>query len=63
MATSYEIQECIDSCTQSARELRSFANTVLCAMNRLTITLGAAKIEMCINTLVQSKTLTSREGR
>lgn len=55
MATSQEIQECIDNCTQSAHALRTVANTLLCAMERQTATLGAAHIEMCINSLVQAK--------
>ncbi len=59
MATSQEVQECIDSCTQSANMLRTEANTMLCAMNRQTATLGAANIEMGINSLVQAKTLLS----
>lgn len=56
MATSQEIQGLIDKCTQSAHELRQTANTFLCAMDRQTTTLGAASIEMCINSLVQAKT-------
>jgi len=55
-ANSSEIQECIDSCTQAAQILRAEANTLLCAMERQTATLGAAHIEMCINSLVNAKT-------
>ena len=57
MATSQEIQEYIDSSTQVAHSLRSVANTILCAMQRQTATLGAAHLEMGINSLVQAKTL------
>lgn len=57
MATPQEIQECIDSSTQIAHSLRSTANTLLCAMERQTATLGAAHLEMGINSLVQAKTL------
>jgi hypothetical protein len=56
VATAQDIQMMIDSCTQSAHELRSTANSLLCAMERQTTTLGAAHIEMCINSLVQAKT-------
>lgn len=59
MTTPQEIQECIDSCTQSAHSLRTEANTMLCAMNRQTATMGAVNIEMGINSLVQAKTLVS----
>lgn len=59
MATSEEIQNCIDSCTQSAHMLRQAACSMLCAMERQTATLGAAHIEMCINSLVNAKTLKS----
>lgn len=55
MANASEIQECIDSCTSSAHQLRTVANSILCAMERQTATLGAAHIEMCINSLVQAK--------
>ncbi|HYH01660.1 MAG TPA: hypothetical protein VEC37_01020 [Bacillota bacterium] len=54
-ANPQEIQMLIDSCTQSAHDLRTVANTMLCAMERQTATLGAAHIEMCINSLVQAK--------
>lgn len=57
MSSPQEIQACIDSCTQTAHSLRAEANTLLCAMERLTTTLGAAHIEMCINSLVNAKTL------
>lgn len=57
MATPQEIQECIDDSTQIAHSLRTEANSMLCAMNRQTATLGAANIEMGINSLVQAKTL------
>ena len=57
LATAQEIQDCIDSCTQAANALRSSANTFLCAMNRQNASLGAAHIEMCINTCVVAKTL------
>jgi hypothetical protein len=60
MANSQEIQAVIDSCTESAHQLRTVANTMLCAMERQTATLGAAHIEMGINSLVQAKTLAER---
>jgi hypothetical protein len=55
MANAKLIQECIDSCIQSANTLRSAANTLLYAMERQTVTAGAAHIEMCINACVQVK--------
>lgn len=55
MATAEEIQSVIDNCTRSAHTLRSEANTMLCAMNRQTATMGAVYIEMSINKLVQAK--------
>ena len=60
MATSQEIQAVIDDCTQAANTLRTTANSMLCAMNRQSATLGAAHIEMCINSCVQAKTLTMK---
>jgi hypothetical protein len=60
MATSQEIQTVIDDCTQAANNLRTVANSMLCAMNRQTATMGAAHIEMCINACVQAKTLTMK---
>ncbi|HPT88209.1 MAG TPA: hypothetical protein PL004_10195 [Bacillota bacterium] len=39
--------------------LRHAACSMLCAMERQTATLGAAHIEMCINALVNAKTLKS----
>ncbi len=54
---SQEIQTCIDQCTQSANSLRMTANTLLCAMERQTASLGAAHIEMCINACVEAKML------
>lgn len=57
MVSPQEIQECIDSSTQTAHELRTTANVILCAMERQTATLGAAHLEMGINSLVQAKTL------
>ncbi|HEX3046618.1 MAG TPA: hypothetical protein VHY08_17815 [Bacillota bacterium] len=57
MTTPREIQEVIDNCTESAHQLRTEANTMLCAMERQTTTLGAAHIEMAINSMVQAKTL------
>jgi hypothetical protein len=62
MVNQEQIQECIDSCTQSANTLRATANTLLCAMERQTASLGAAHIEMCINACVQAKTLLKKEG-
>lgn len=59
MADPDQIQAVIDHCTQTANTLRSEANSMLCAMNRQSITLGAAHIEMCINACVQAKTLKS----
>lgn len=55
MATAEDIQHSIDSCTQAAHSLRTTANTMICAMNRQTATMGAVYIEMCINKLVQAK--------
>lgn len=57
LANSEGIQSCIDSCTETANGLRLVANTMLCAMERQSATLGAAQIEMCINSLVNAKTL------
>ena len=59
MSNPQQIQECIDSCTQAANSLRSTANTLLCAMERQSATLGAAHIEMSINACVQAKNLKS----
>ncbi len=60
MTSPAQIQECIDACTQSAHQLRSTANTLLCAMERQTASLGAAHIEMCINVCVEAKTILSK---
>lgn len=59
MSNPKEIQQCIDNCTQVAHSLRTVANTLTCAMERQTATLGAAHIEMCINACVQAKNLKS----
>jgi hypothetical protein len=60
MLNPAQIQECIDSCTQSAHDLRTTANTLLCAMERQTASLGAARIEMCINACVEAKTILTK---
>lgn len=57
MTDPKQVQECIDHCTQAAHSLRSVANTLLCAMERQSASLGAAHIEMGINACVQAKTL------
>lgn len=57
MANAQQVQECIDHCTQAANTIRSSANSILCAMNRQSASMGAAHIEMCINACVQAKTL------
>ncbi|HBE80071.1 MAG TPA: hypothetical protein DDW65_20160 [Firmicutes bacterium] len=59
MSNPQQIQECINSSTQAANTLRTTANTLLCAMERQSATMGAAHIEMSINSLVQAKNLKS----
>jgi hypothetical protein len=57
MTTPREIQEIIDNCAQAAQQLRTEANAMFCPMERQTTTLGAAHLELAINSLVQAKIL------
>lgn len=55
MATTQEIQQCIDECTQAANMLRSATNGITNPASREMGTLGASHIEMCIRTCEQAK--------